>query len=91
MKARHGNPSEHLSPPYRGVIQPTSEEIYRRLTRTANVSIQIYSTYHRPMFAHSPTKLYTRPFGVYHITKHDISNYRRPIAGTFLSEHVMTS
>ena len=69
----------------------TSVEIFHRLSRTANGSVLIYSKYHRPMLTHSPTELYPCPLGDFHLTKRGISNYRRPIAGMSLSEHVMTS
>ena len=50
----------------------------------------IYSTYSRPMLAHSPIEFYPVALGGFHLGKRDISNYHRPTAGVSLSEHVMT-
>ena len=63
----------------------TSDQIYRGLSPTVNGSIHIYSIYHRIMHAQSPTELYYRLFVGFLLTKREISNDLRPIAGVFLS------
>ena len=73
------------------IYKLTSEEIYRRLSRTAFGSIHLYNIYHRLMFVHSLTELYPRPLGGFHLTKRDIPKCRHPIVDISLSEHVMTS
>ena len=55
------------------------------------VAAYTYSKFHRLMQAPSPTELHHRPSVGFLLTKRDISNYRRRIAGVSLSEHVMTS
>ena len=42
------------------------------------------------MLAHPHTELYPRPLGGFHLTKRDMPNYRGPIVGMSLTEHVMT-
>ena len=69
----------------------TSEEIYRKLSHTANDSKHIYSIYHLLMIAQSSTELYPRPLVGFLLTKRDIKKYRRPFADMSLSEHVITS
>ena len=85
--------------PYRGIIpckqlsyiyKLTSEEIYRKHSGLSNGSIHIYSIYHRLMLAHWHTELYPHPLVGFQLTKSDIPNYRHPIVGMSLSEHVMT-
>ena len=73
------------------IYKLTSEEIYRKLFRTANDSLHVYSIYHRVMLTHSHTELHPRPLGGFQLTKRDMPNHRRPIVGMSLSEHVMTS
>ena len=104
-KPTHARAIVILSPscsPYCGILSYkqfsyiyilTSEQFYRGPSRTANGSIHIYSIYHRLMHAKSSTELHRRFLVGFLLTKRDISNYRRPIAGVSLSEPVksMTS